>query len=236
MTKFKYIFDLDGTLYSFERRSGVSFVKSQFYQDIKENVYQFFAEELKISHKQAIQTYEKIMDEFEGEVSLGVEKTFGIDRYRYFAATWNLEPKKYLESNRNLIPIMEKVNGKAAILTSAPLVWAENVLMFLGIDKYLEGAVFTGEGNIRKPNPEVFRQVLRFLDCPPEQVFSIGDQEQTDIIPAKLLGIKTIFIGGNSLEADYSLSSIDELLPLLIKEGYEGINQEGGLSTRKEAK
>ncbi len=157
------------------------------------------------------------MDEFRGEVSLGVEKTFGIDRYRYFAANFNLEPKKYLEPNRNLIPIMDKVCGRAAILTSAPLVWAKKALAFLGIDQYFDGSVFTGEGDIRKPNPEAFRQVIKFLNCPPSQVFSIGDQEQTDILPAKTLGMKTIIVGSESLVADYSIKTIDDFPALINK-------------------
>lgn len=191
-------------------------MESRCYEDIRENVYRFFTEELKISREQAIQTYEKIKDNFKGEVSLGVEKTFGIDRYRYFAATWNLEPKKYLKPNGDLVPMMEQVCGRAAVLTSAPFVWARKVLSFLGIDKYFGDSVFTGEGDIRKPNPEAFRKVLRFLNCPPEQVFSIGDQEQTDILPAKTLGMKTIIVGSESTVADYSIKNIDDF-PTLIK-------------------
>lgn len=192
-------------------------MKSRFYEDIKENVYRFLADELKIGRVQAVQTYQRIMDEFKGEVSLGVEKTFGIDRYRYFEANFDLEPKKYLEQNKSLIPIMKKVCGKAAILTSAPLVWAKKVLNFLEIDQYFKGAVFTGEGDIRKPNPEAFRQVLRFLDGPPNQVISIGDQEQTDILPAKTLGMKTIIVGSESSVADYSIKTIDDFPTLIFK-------------------
>lgn len=236
MTKFRYIFDLDGTLYRFDKGSGGSFVESRFYQDIKENAYLFLIKELEISRKQAVRTYEKIRNEFKGEVSLGLEKTFGIDRYRYFASTWNLLAQKYLEPNENLIPIMEQVKGRSVILTSAPLIWAKNALRFLGIDQYFEGAVFSGEGNIRKPNPEAFKQALVYFNCSPALVFSIGDQEKTDIIPAKSLGIKTIFVGENSMEADYSLPSISELLPLLNKEGYEQTSEEGNLTTRKEIK
>ncbi|MBU3935638.1 HAD family hydrolase [Patescibacteria group bacterium] len=216
MKKFKYIFDLDGTLYRFNKSSGGYFVKSQFYQDIKENVYRFFAKELKISRKQSIQTYKKIMDEFKGEVSLGVEKTFGIDRYQYFSATWNLDPEKYLEPNENLIPMIEPLSGNIAILTSAPLVWAQNALKFLGIDEYFKDAVFTGEGDIRKPNPEAFVQILKSFNCPSNEVFSIGDQEQTDILPAKNLGIKTIIVGSESAIADYSIKTISDF-PALIK-------------------
>lgn len=192
-------------------------MKSQFYEDIKENVYRFFVEELKISRKQAIQTYKKIREGFGGEVSLGVEKTYGIDRYRYFAATWDLDPKEYIEPNENLIPIMEQVKGRAVVLTSAPFVWAKNALRYLGVGQYLEGAVFTGEGDIRKPNPEAFKQALAFFNCLPKQVFSIGDQEQTDIIPAKALGMKTIFIGGESTVADYSIKDINYLTILIKK-------------------
>ncbi len=41
---------------------------------------------------------------------------------------------------------------------------------------------------------------------------SVGDQEETDIIPAKLLGMKTIFIGEKKSNiSDYTIRDIFEL-------------------------
>ena len=54
--------------------------------------------------------------------------------------------------------------------------------------------VFTPPRNppIRKPNPEVFLNAAAALDVRPDDCFVIGDRIDTDIVPAKLLGMTTV--------------------------------------------
>ena len=94
------IFDLDGTLYQFKEGN---FVSSRFYQEIKRKAYNFLSETLKISLEQAIELYQQINKDFNGEISLGVERRCNIDRYHYFANTWNLDPKDFIQKNDLLL-------------------------------------------------------------------------------------------------------------------------------------
>lgn len=209
------IFDLDGTLYRFDNGNAKNFRSSKFYSAIKEKVYSFLSDRLKVSDKEAREVYEQIKEEFNGEVSLGLEKKYGIDRYEYFGNTWNLNPADFIEKN-NLEPLIDSLGCEIAILTSAPRVWASAALDYLGLSRY-KGKIFSGEPDIRKPDPRAFQIICGSLGYETGKSISIGDQVHSDIVPAKSLGMKTILIGEKSEEADYCIRSLDELSEIIKK-------------------
>ena len=69
-------------------------------------------------------------------------------------------------------------------MTSAPRVWAKNVLAFLGVTDCFE-AIYTGDQFQTKE--DVFKMLAGRYN--PSQMLSVGDQEETDIIPARKYGI-----------------------------------------------
>lgn len=219
--EFRFIFDMDGTLYTgFDKGKSTDFSCSGFYADLKEKAASFFMTRFSLSREEAQKEYERIKTKYKGEVSLGLEWERGIDRYDYFANTWNLEPELYIEKDENLPELMEQMRGRIALLTAAPRIWAVNVLSFLKLEQAFGDLVYTGEPNIRKPDPLAFKQIVESFDVPPEFVFSIGDQEESDIIPAKSLGMKTIRIGKNiKSSADYTADDLKKAI-MLLKEGF----------------
>ncbi|MDR2417577.1 MAG: HAD family hydrolase [Treponema sp.] len=48
--------------------------------------------------------------------------------------------------------------------------------------------------NITKPDPRYFEMILAACNCKPEESIMIGDRIDKDIIPAKMLGMKTVRI------------------------------------------
>lgn len=69
--------------------------------------------------------------------------------------------------------------------------------------KYLEGQellpyfAFTeiqDNYNITKPDPRYFSEILKTCDCKSEESIMVGDRIDKDIIPAKMVGMKTIRI------------------------------------------
>lgn len=216
----KVILDMDGTLYKFDQGSGNTFSGSQFYADIKDNVYDFLMDKLGLSRDEALREFARIKTQYNGEISLGVEQEFGINRNEYFGATWNLNPEKYITRDDELPEAIEQVRGRVALLTAAPRVWAVNVLAYLNIEKMFGDNIFTGEPDLRKPNPLIFDYVATSMNAKPSDVYSIGDQEESDIIPAKSIGMRTVFVGpGTSQIADYSAENVKMALQLLKQEG-----------------
>lgn len=94
-----------------------------------------------------------------------------------------------------------------------------------GLSQYLDLIVASAEEGLEKPDPRIFELALERAGCRPENAAMIGDRLDNDIVPAKRLGLKTIWIRqgfggmGNPLteEAapDCSVNDLGELLELL---------------------
>ncbi len=219
-TKYHFIFDLDGTLYQFDRGQAKNFAVSQFAADIQENIYRFLMSKCRLSRIAAEQEYQRLKVQYKDGVSLALEQEYGLDRYDYFEQTWRIEPRRYVNPNPMLVSYLKPFVGRSALLTAAPAVWARSVLGWLGIASIFGQFVFTGEPDVRKPNPAVFRQVAAALAVNPETVISIGDQEHTDIVPAQNLGMKTLLIGEpQNTKPDYVATDINQAIILLQKKG-----------------
>ncbi|HUD44883.1 MAG TPA: HAD family hydrolase [Patescibacteria group bacterium] len=217
--QYKFIFDMDGTLYEFDDNSEGKFAKSLFYKDLYKNVLIYFQNNFKLTRSQATEEFERIDKKYSGEISMGLVNEYNIDRLDYFNQTWDLNPEIYIKKNAELPKILSRFRH-CVLLTAAPKIWADKVLSHLEINLFFE-RMYTGETDIRKPNPMVFKQIENYLRISPSNIFSIGDQEYSDILPAKSLGMKTIRIGRDvTSKADYQVSNISEVINLLRDKNY----------------
>ena len=64
----------------------------------------------------------------------------------------------------------------------------------MGLLKYIDIVVASAEEGVAKPDLRIFRIALERADCKPEEVVMIGDRIDNDIIPAKKIGMKTVWI------------------------------------------
>lgn len=95
----------------------------------------------------------------------------------------------------------------------------------MGIGKYIDLTVSSAEAGIAKPDPAIFRLALKRSNCAAENSVMIGDRLDNDIIPAKRLGMHTIWVrqgfGGmadikkTENIADHTVKSIGEILSYL---------------------
>lgn len=207
------IFDMDGTLYTFDKGEASVFTKSKFGAQIHDNCIRFFETKFNLSKKDAEVMYLDLKNRYQGEVSLAVEKEFGINRLEYFAQTWDLDPGEFMETSQELIVAIASLNIKSGILSAAPRVWVERVLNFLQLAPFFEPAIFTGDPDLRKPDPLAFQQLATFWELAPQSILAIGDQEETDILPAKSLGMMTARVGKDlTTVADFTAENIISLL------------------------
>lgn len=213
------IFDVDGTLYSFDKGRAKVFRESEFGRKIQNNCVSFLEKKLNTSSEQALIVFEDFKSRFQGEVSLGLEKEMGIQRDLYFAETWNLDPGEFMEADSALSAQIASLEIKTGILSAAPRIWVEKVLDFLQLKPIFDPAIFTGDPDIRKPNPLAFMQLADFWSLKPSSILAIGDQEETDILPAKSIGMITAKVGGSGISAaDFEAESVGKLLTKLTKE------------------
>lgn len=213
------IFDLDGSLYKFDRGAARTFEQSLLSRAIRENVIKFFQKRFGLSKEQAESRFDELNFRSNGELSLWLEKEHGILRSDYFAETWNLNPRMFMDQDDELVVCLGSVAAKRAILSNAPRIWIDKVLGFLEVDHLFERtAIFSGEPDIRKPHPQAFLQVAQSWGLAPETIVAIGDQEESDILPAQAAGMRTVRIGKRvRSKADFVAEDITKAIELLKK-------------------
>ncbi|MEK9175330.1 MAG: HAD family hydrolase [Patescibacteria group bacterium] len=213
------IFDMDGTLYQFKEGS---FKKSKLQKIILKRAQQFIKKKLNITKRQTKQDLNKIIAKYGENISIGLEKEYGLSRSQYFNYVWNLPPKLFIKKQPSLRKKIINWNKYFCILllSDSPKVWIENVLKELGIFDLFQDKIISGEGNNRKIFINVFPKIITDYKIMAKDCLVVGDQEETDIIPAKNIGMTTVFVSNNkkSEKAYFNIKNIFEL-DKIIKQG-----------------
>lgn len=63
-----------------------------------------------------------------------------------------------------------------------------------GILQYIDLVVASAEEGVAKPDKRIFEIALERSKCTPERAIMIGDRIDNDIVPAKSLGMRTIWV------------------------------------------
>lgn len=101
----------------------------------------------------------------------------------------------------------------------------EKRLENFGILKYIDLVIASAEEGVSKPDKRIFEIALERACCKPENAVMIGDRIDNDIVPAKMLGMHTIWIKqgfgkywnitDEKERADYAVDSLTEICTLL---------------------
>ena len=123
--------------------------------------------------------------------------------YEHFAeaGVWELHPE-VVEVLENLQPrfqlaVVSNFDGRLRM-----------ILEQLGISKFFSHVFVSSEIGADKPDPEIFRRALKFIDLKPEQVMHVGDDPKRDWQAANAAGL-SIF------QLDRPKNSLRELLSIL---------------------
>ena len=96
----------------------------------------------------------------------------------------------------DVIPTLTSLRAsklKLAIVSNASLRF-EYVISHLEISKYFDALVASYKVTKVKPHPTIFAKALSLLNVRPEETIMVGDTYETDIVAAKLMGMKAILI------------------------------------------
>ena len=96
----------------------------------------------------------------------------------------------------------------------------------MGLLKYIDIVVASAEEGVAKPDLRIFQIALERAVCKPEEAVMVGDRIDNDIIPAKKLGMKTVWIKQgfgkyykpNSAEnkPDWTINTLNEATDLFL--------------------
>lgn len=104
------------------------------------------------------------------------------------------------------------------------VVGAEERLKGFGLRDYFQVVVTSAELGVAKPDRAIFEKALELAGCEAENAVMVGDRLDNDIIPAKAMGMGTVWIRQGLAayqdvqlgkdEADYIIDNLSELLVL----------------------
>lgn len=93
------------------------------------------------------------------------------------------------------------------------------------IGKYFDVVVASAEAGCAKPDLKIFNLALKQAGCKPNEAVMIGDRLDNDVVPAKQLGMKTVWVrqgfakyqGVKNIEEqpDYIIDTIGDILDIL---------------------
>ena len=121
---------------------------------------------------------------------------------------------------------LKKLSGiyKIGVIANQSLGTCERLENF-GIRKYIDLVIASAEEGVSKPDRRIFEIALERSGCKPENAVMIGDRIDNDIVPAKQLGMKTIWvkqgvgslwnITGESEKADIEIDNLSDILKYL---------------------
>jgi putative hydrolase of the HAD superfamily len=104
--------------------------------------------------------------------------------------------------------------------TSLPHAVIATEFQQLGLHEYFDTVVCSSEIVFRKPDPAMFEVALRSLKVSPDNAMFVGDDYRADILGAKKIGMKTIWLNPNrkpapgEVKPDYEIAGLEEILAL----------------------
>ena len=138
---------------------------------------------------------------------------------------WDNSLEKLYDGTRSLLSCLHG-KYKLGIIANQSLGTQQRIDTW-GIGKHFDLVIASAEAGCAKPDLKIFTMALDKAKCEPSHAFMIGDRLDNDIIPAKKLGMKTVWvrqgfaiyqnIDDESKRPDYIVDSIDELVDLFGK-------------------
>ena len=125
-----------------------------------------------------------------------------------------------------LLRALAQAKVKTGIISAGLRVKQAEKLVRLGVLPWLDpGAIFfSDQMGVSKPNPKIYAKACETLGVDPRRAMYVGDRPETDVAPAKRVGMKTVHYRGahgrysdRSAEppADHQVELLTELRPIL---------------------
>ena len=206
------LFDLDHTLY--EPATGLLAAGDCMITD-------YLAHRLELPREEADELRARLWRQY-GTSARGAEIEFGLAQPDfYYESLKDLDPSEHLCHDEPLAAMLEGLEAELHVVTNSASDYAHRVLKALGIDHCFK-EVFGIEALQWCPKPEdtAYQCVLERLGRDPAEVAMVEDFPW-NLVPAKALGMFTVFLGPEREEADLWLTKLLDLPEKLAEAGVE---------------
>jgi FMN phosphatase YigB (HAD superfamily) len=204
------LFDIDNTLSYGDKAS-------EFYRQYSRHLERVLARALNINLKEA----KNIADTYRSKYNGHGERSFdgiGIGLDVWFEGILSLNPSDYLEPldySDKLLKILKESGYILGAITDGPRIQASRILRAIRVDENAFDFIIGWEKGKQMPKygkDEVYKQICEKYSVRPGEVMMIGDSLETDILPARALGLEVIQVGGSGTDGEFRrINSIEEL-------------------------
>lgn len=205
-----YIFDMYGTLVDLRFNETDTKMWQQMALFFSYNHARYFSEELKKSYFREVEKdiWNNKLSDFP---DVDIEETFRrlyrskgcqpsealiTHTARLFRALSTLDIGLY-DNAAELLKILKQAGKRLYILSNAQRTFSMPELEYLGIDHYFDGIVFSSDLKVCKPDQKIFTHLLESENLRAAESVMIGNDHQTDILGASLVGMATIYFHSN---------------------------------------
>lgn len=115
-----------------------------------------------------------------------------VRKYGLTMPKWHKEAERLYEGVPQLLEKLSE-NFKIGIIANQSL-GTEKRLQNHGILQYIDMVVASAEEGVAKPDLRIFEIALERSGCLPESAVMVGDRIDNDIVPAKKMGMHTIWV------------------------------------------
>ena len=136
----------------------------------------------------------------------------------YFKIFFNI--LKIQQSTHNVFKTLADTYKLGVVTNFAYSPGAHRILDRIALRPFFKAVVISGEIGWKKPSQHIFKFALSKLSSKPEEAIFVGDDYEADIVGAKNVGMKTVFLSkesNNYQKADIIIESLEEL-PSAIKQ------------------
>lgn len=124
----------------------------------------------------------------------GLDGNFEAIKYFNLKKTpWHFEDEKLYQDTIDILKYLVDKGYKLGIIANQSKGLSKRLELF-GILNYFDLVIASEELGVSKPNQLIFRNGLERTNCDPHECVMVGDRLDNDIIPAKKIGMKTIWI------------------------------------------
>lgn len=145
-----------------------------------------------------------------------------MDKYGIPKPKWPKEDERLYPETVEVLKAL-KAKYKIGVIANQSLGTAAR-LQAWGILQFIDLVIASAEEGVSKPDPRIFEIALGRADCKAEHAVMIGDRIDNDVVPAKKMGMKTVWIrqGGGGLwqlqgpeqQPDFTVDNLGELVKI----------------------
>ncbi len=215
-------FDLDHTLWDFDKNSALTFEKifklnevnvdiTEFlfhYEPINLQYWKLFREE-KID-KESLR-FRRLNDAF-----LAIDRVLNKELIYKLSEDYITHLSSFNYLFENTIEILDYLSLKYSlhIITNGFKEVQQKKLTHSKIDHYFKTVTNSEAVGVKKPNPKIFNYAIEIANTTANKSIMIGDNYEADILGANNIGMDTIFFDVTNQSCDNNIKQIDNLIHL----------------------